>query len=159
MQIAGRLPLLREGRVPATLRDFELEGDTIEFTLEVALSPPLLSGLADSASLFGSSVFSSPPDAVLRVSWAQGMADEAGLHVPARNQAIATGRVRLGQPPGQPELHPIRCAIEGTRWQQRLSFGPLPDDGELTFRLTSRLLDITNSVGVVPVAHLRARLI
>jgi hypothetical protein len=158
VKIAGRLDLLHDGRVPAVLREFELDGDALEFTLEVPLSVPLLDGLGEPQwpSLGPPS---SPPDAVLRVSWARDLADEVALRIPARGQAIVHARALSEQPPGQPELAPVRCSLEGSSWQQRLTFQPLPEIGELTFRLSSRLLDIRTAVGVVPVANLRSRLI
>jgi hypothetical protein len=157
--IAGQLPLLRDGRIPAELNEFDLEGDALEFTLEVPLSAQLLSGLTRSTSPLIRLPPSAPRDAVLRVSWGIDLADEVGLLVPARSQAFAHARVRYGQPPEQPELEPVRSSIKGTRWRHRLRFQPLPEQGELTFRLSSQLLDIRNAVGVVPIANLRSRVI
>ncbi len=158
-KIAGALPLLRDGRIPAVLSEFELEGDALDFTLEVPLSAQLLSALTRSTSPLIRVHPSSPPDAVLRVSWASDLADELGLHVPARNQAFAHAQVRYGEPPERPELEPVRSSIEGTRWRHRLRFQPMPDDGDLTFRLSSQMLDIRNAVGVVAIANLRSHFI
>ncbi len=158
-KIAGRLPLLRDGRVPAVLSEFELEGDALEFTLEVPLSAQLLSGLTMSTGRLTHPHPSSPPDAVLQVAWGSASADEVGLHLLARNQARAYLRARYVQPPEQPELEPVRCSIDGTLWRYQLRLLALPDGGDLTFRLSSRLLDIRHAVGVVPVANLRSGLI
>ena len=158
MDIAGRVELVHDGRVQAVLREFDLDGDALGFTLEVPLSDQLLDGLSPPRPfLLGAA--SAPPDAMLRISWAKDLADEVDLCIPARGQAIAYARVRYGQPPAQPELAPVRCSLERTTWKQRLTFQPLPEIGELTFRLSSRLLGITTAVGFVPVADLRSRII
>jgi hypothetical protein len=155
--IAGQLRLLRDGRVAAELNDFELEGERLEFTLQVPLPEQLLSQLTRSLSPLSAPVPASPPDGSLRVSWAHGSADEVGLHLPARGQAFARAQVRYGQPPGEPTLEWVRCSIEGSKWQHRLKFRPLPAAGELTFRFSSPLLDVKNAVGVVGIANLRSR--
>lgn len=159
MDIAGRVELVHDGRVQAVLRKFDLDGDALGFNLEVPLSAQLLDRLRPSSRWPTLGDDSASEDAVLRVSWAKDAADEVGLRVPLLGQAIGYARARYGQPPGQPELAPVSSSLEGTTWKQRLTFQPLPEIGELTFRLSGRRLGITTAVGFVPVADLRSRII
>lgn len=143
----------------AELRDFDLEGERLECTLVVPLPGHLLSELTRSVSPLSVPVPSSPPDGSLKVSWAHDSAEEIGLHLPARSQAFGRGQVRYGQLPGEPMLEWTRCSIEDAKWLHRLRFQPLPQAGELTFRFSSRLLDVSSAVGVVAIANLRSHVI
>ena len=157
--VAGELPLMRDGRESAKLRDFDLQGDTLEFLLEVPLPEPVSSGLSGSAGALSSPVPSSPADGVLRISWAPDAADEVALHLPGRSQTLARAQVRYGQTPREPLLEWTRCFIEGTKWLHHMRFQPLPEAGALAFRFSSRPLDVTSAVGVVAVSDLRSRII
>jgi hypothetical protein len=148
----GTLPLTRAGRVLAVLCDFELEDDTLAFVLQVQLSPQLLSGLTLSPGISRIPSFPLPSDASLQVTTKDSVT-ETPLSVPPRGSAIAVARTHTPEPT-QLTLEPVSSSIEGSRWRQHLRLRRLPDDGELSFQVSSTLLDITKAVGVISVAKL-----
>ena len=153
-RIVGTLPLMRAGRVLATLCDFELQDDTLAFVLQVPLSPQLLSGLMLSPGISSIPSFPLPSDASLQVT-TKDSETQTTLSVPPRGSAIAVVRSNTHQPT-QLTLEPASSSVEGSRWRQHLSLRCLPDDGELTFQVSSPLLDIPKAVGVISVAKLFA---
>lgn len=156
LRIAGTLALSCDGQLEAVLRDWWLDGDGVTFTLELPLPLEVLDGLPSTREHRPRP--EDAPDAVLQVSWDGAQSSQAHLQIPPRNATV--GRLVAHRPgePVEPTLGMTRSFIRAGQWVQEMKFAPLPDGGELAFRLTSSVLGIRSAVDVVSVERLRSRI-
>ncbi len=157
LRIAGTLALSCDGQLEAVLRDWRLDGDSVTFTLELPLSSEVLD---DPTAALGSRPRpEEAADAVLEVSWDGGRTSQAHLQIPPPNASVARLVAHRPGEPVEPTLGMTRSFVRAGQWIQEMRFAPLPEGGELAFRLTSRVLGIRSAVDAVSVEQLRSRII